>query len=148
MILTEDQEVLMSLCEGQLFVFDPGERLERRTSRAAAIGTMAVGRVEKLIRHCVCNGAAEASSSEYPSVHLPTLYAKLSNAYQLKTLELRIERSLPSPLTKILTCDAVRASRVISASPYRRRVGRMRNGLTAVPSRGSATLLRHFRRNA
>jgi hypothetical protein len=70
MIFAEDHEVPMPFSKDQLFAVDAGERLERRTCRAAAIGAMAIGRVEKFIRHRIRNGAAEAFSSKYPSVHL------------------------------------------------------------------------------
>jgi hypothetical protein len=70
MIFTEDHEILMPTCKHQLFTFDAGERLERRTRRAAAIGAMAIGRVEKLIWNRIRNGAAETFSGKYPNAHL------------------------------------------------------------------------------
>ncbi len=39
----EEHEVPMALCKGELYAFDSGERLERRTCRAAAIGAMTIG---------------------------------------------------------------------------------------------------------
>lgn len=79
MIIAEDHEVSMPFREDQLFTSDAGERLERRTGRAAAIGTMAIGRVEKLIQNRVCNRATKASPDEYPSIHLQSLRARPLN---------------------------------------------------------------------
>ena len=67
-LLAHDQQALSSGRDLELLAFDTGERFERRTSRCATTGAVAVRRVQKLIGNLITDQATLALSREHALV--------------------------------------------------------------------------------